>query len=130
MTTLAANPASPVPLDTIPISPADGVNGDNRQEDVHADSNDGDLITVFHDPENFNVKHPLAHTWTFWFTKPPSGRVCCLCDFQLKQSSVLTHQGDNWNELLKEVISFDSVEEFWGIYVSSPSESQRAKLSY
>ena len=27
-------------------------------------------------------------------------------------------QGDNWNELLKEVISFDSVEEFWGIHVS------------
>jgi translation initiation factor 4E len=26
-------------------------------------------------------------------------------------------QGDNWNDLLKEVISFDSVEEFWGIYV-------------
>ena len=26
-------------------------------------------------------------------------------------------QGDNWNELLKEVISFDSVEDFWGIYV-------------
>jgi translation initiation factor 4E len=26
-------------------------------------------------------------------------------------------QGDNWAELLKEVISFDSVEEFWGIYV-------------
>jgi translation initiation factor 4E len=29
-------------------------------------------------------------------------------------------QGDNWSELLKEVISFDSVEEFWGIYVSTP----------
>jgi translation initiation factor 4E len=29
-------------------------------------------------------------------------------------------QGDNWNELLKEVITFDSVEEFWGIYVSAP----------
>lgn len=28
-------------------------------------------------------------------------------------------QGDSWNELLKEVISFDSVEEFWGIYVSA-----------
>ena len=27
-------------------------------------------------------------------------------------------QGDNWAELLKEVISFDSVEEFWGVYVS------------
>lgn len=29
-----------------------------------------------------------------------------------------TDQTDNWNELLKQVISFDSVEEFWGIYVS------------
>ncbi len=27
-------------------------------------------------------------------------------------------QGDNWNDLLKKVITFDSVEEFWGIYVS------------
>jgi translation initiation factor 4E len=31
---------------------------------------------VFHDAENFNVKHPLMHTWTLWFTKPPSGKVC------------------------------------------------------
>ena len=29
-------------------------------------------------------------------------------------------QGDNWNELLKEVVTFDSVEEFWGVYVSQP----------
>ena len=27
-------------------------------------------------------------------------------------------QGQDWNELLKEVITFDSVEEFWGVYVS------------
>lgn len=27
-------------------------------------------------------------------------------------------QGDNWNDLLKEVVTFDTVEEFWGIYVS------------
>ena len=26
-------------------------------------------------------------------------------------------QGDNWNDLLKEVVTFDSVEEFWGVYV-------------
>ena len=26
-------------------------------------------------------------------------------------------QGDNWNDLLKEVITFNSVEEFWGVYV-------------
>ncbi len=28
------------------------------------------------------------------------------------------YKGDNWNDLLKEVVTFDSVEEFWGIYVS------------
>lgn len=26
-------------------------------------------------------------------------------------------KGDNWNDLLKEVITFDSVEEFWGVQV-------------
>lgn len=36
-----------------------------------------DEVTVFHDPENFNVKHPLMHEWTLWFTKPPSGKVRC-----------------------------------------------------
>lgn len=34
-----------------------------------------EAITVFHDPENFNVKHPLMHEWTLWFTKPASGKV-------------------------------------------------------
>lgn len=28
-------------------------------------------------------------------------------------------QGENWTELLKEVVTFDSVEEFWGVYVCS-----------
>lgn len=30
-------------------------------------------------------------------------------------------QGDNWNDLLKEVITFNSVEEFWGVYVRAHS---------
>lgn len=43
---------------------------------------------------------------------------------QLDLITVLLHllmvlQGDNWNDLLKEVVTFSSVEEFWGIYVSS-----------
>jgi len=29
-------------------------------------------------------------------------------------------KGDNWNDLLKEVVTFDSVEEFWGVYVRAP----------
>ena len=78
-----ANPSSPVPLDTIPISPADGANGLSGGEEnlpsngssSKAQHKDTDLITVFHDPDNFNVKHPLMNTWTLWFTKPPSGKV-------------------------------------------------------
>jgi translation initiation factor 4E len=60
----------PVPLDTIPISPEGGMgNG--------ADSFTGssEPVTVFHDADNFNVKHPLMNKWTLWFTKPPTGKV-------------------------------------------------------
>ena len=80
-----ANPSSPVDLKTIPISPADGTNGmDGRVGDEGAASNGTSVkkeykgdeqITVFHDPDNFNVKHPLMNNWTLWFTKPPSGKV-------------------------------------------------------
>lgn len=63
-------------------------------------SSNDEIKTVFHDVNNFNVKHPLMNRWSLWFTKPPSGR------------------GDNWNDLLKEVVTFDTVEEFWGVYVS------------
>jgi translation initiation factor 4E len=55
-------------------------------------------LTVFHDPKNFNIKHPLMHTWTLWFTKTPSANG----------------PKESWADLLKEVITFDSVEEFWG----------------
>ncbi|KAJ5876349.1 uncharacterized protein N7529_001933 [Penicillium soppii] len=73
----------------------------------------GDAVTVFHNPEDFNVKHPLMHEWTLWFTKPPSGK------------------GDNWNDLLKEVVTFSSVEEFWGIYNNiTPTSELGLKADY
>jgi len=74
----APNPNQQVPLDTIPISPTEG-SGDsssNEKSSTNATTADSEVRTVFHDPENFNVKHPLMNTWTLWFTKPPSGRVC------------------------------------------------------
>ena len=37
------------------------------------------------------------------------------------KADALWRQGDNWNDLLKEVVTFDSVEEFWGIYVRGES---------
>jgi Eukaryotic initiation factor 4E len=95
---------------TTPSLPLDGdqtnemVNDENTAPSASdSATTNGRNITVFHDPEHFTVKHPLQHQWTLWFTKPPSGR------------------GDNWNDLLKEVITFDSVEEFWGVYVCTSS---------
>lgn len=56
-----------VDLSTIPISP-------NGKEDADAKGDDK-TVTVFHDKDNFNVKHPLQNKWTLWFTKPPTGKV-------------------------------------------------------
>lgn len=107
MAEVAQMPTSPVPLDTIPVSP----NGDAAADNAANGSDEkGDIVTVFHDPENFNVKHPLAHEWTLWFTKPPSGK-------------------QDWNELLKEVITFNTVEEFWGIYNNITPASELAQKS-
>ncbi|KAF2765677.1 eukaryotic translation initiation factor 4E [Teratosphaeria nubilosa] len=104
----SANSSEPVPLDTIPISPdgamTDATNG------AKSSAGDDKIVTVFDDPSNFNVKHQLQNTWTLWFTKPPSGK-------------------QDWNELLKEVISFDSVEEFWGIYNNITPASELAQKS-
>ncbi|KAG6089138.1 hypothetical protein E4U30_002875 [Claviceps sp. LM220 group G6] len=93
-----------VDLSTIPISP----NGVSEGPDAKDSSKP---VTVFHDKDNFNVKHPLQSKWTLWFTKPPSGK------------------GDNWNDLLKEVITFDSVEEFWGVYNNVAPVSELALKS-
>lgn len=61
--------SSQVDLSTIPISPG-GATDENKKP-----TGDSEQITVFHDKDNFNVKHPLMHKWTLWFTKPPSGKV-------------------------------------------------------
>jgi translation initiation factor 4E len=96
-----------VDLSTIPISPEGSMNGDGGDADNDADA----PVTVFHDKDNFNVKHPLQNKWTLWFTKPASNR------------------GENWNDLLKEVITFDSVEEFWGVYNNIAPVSELAMKS-
>lgn len=62
------------PLNEIPVSPPNGeVN--NATDEAGVDSSNKEQLTVFHSPDNFNVKHPLMNTWTLWFTKPPSGKV-------------------------------------------------------
>jgi translation initiation factor 4E len=89
---------SPAP----PTEAMDRLSLENQQTSP-ATSSSHEPLTVFHDPKNFNVKHPLMHTWTLWFTKTPSA----------------TGPKEHWADLLKEVITFDSVEEFWG-YSGNP----------
>ena len=79
LTTLDTN--SQVPLDTIPISPAKASADPSMSSEDDTSATNGTAksvdedITVFHDHDNFNVKHPLMHEWTLWFTKPSSGKV-------------------------------------------------------
>jgi translation initiation factor 4E len=65
--------SSQIDLSTIPISP-DGANGHDENNNSNGSPSE-EQITVFHDPDNFNVKHPLMNKWTLWFTKPPSGKA-------------------------------------------------------
>lgn len=68
-----------VDLKTIPVSP----DGDDNENGVSSVEVDEKLVTVFHDKDNFNVKHPLQNKWTLWFTKPSSGKVMPILDSRL-----------------------------------------------
>jgi hypothetical protein len=76
-------------------------NDHNNGKESRMDNGNGDNapVTILHDPKNFNVVHPLAKRWTLWFTKPPT-----------------VGMKEDWSELLKKVITFQTVEEFWGVY--------------
>jgi translation initiation factor 4E len=54
-------------------------------------------ITALEDAENYNVKHPLQKSWTLWYDCPD------------KKANV-----KNWDEQLKNLVTFDTVEDFWG----------------
>ncbi|GAA5865561.1 hypothetical protein JCM3774_002051 [Rhodotorula dairenensis] len=56
-------------------------------------------VTVLSDPANFTVTHPLYSPWTLWF------------DSASKQD-----KAKSWEDALAKVISFQSVEHFWGLY--------------
>ena len=62
--------------------------------------------TVLLNKEDFTAKHPLNSKWTLWYTKPQ------------------VNKSETWSDLLKPVITFDTVEEFWGIYNSIPVANQ------
>jgi translation initiation factor 4E len=70
-------------------------NMNNNNE--NANTTDDQVITIFHDRVNYTVKHPLENTWTLWFDNP---------------RKKATNQ--TWSTNLKEIVSVDTIEDFWG----------------
>lgn len=72
---------------------------------VDEKSSDSAPKTVFASAEDFNVVHPLTHKWTLWYTKPQTGN-------------------EEWRDLLKNIVTVSTVEEFWGAYNTIPKVSE------
>ncbi|BGP42413.1 eukaryotic translation initiation factor 4E [Rhodotorula kratochvilovae] len=85
--------APPAPASNLPPPAADAAHAA-----VTAATSDKDT-TVLSSPADFTVKHPLYSPWTLWF------------DSASKQD-----KAKSWEESLARVISFQSVEDFWGLY--------------
>ena len=63
------------------------------------------IRTVFQDPVNFNVKHPLYNSWTLWFDNPVH-----------RGSASAKERRESWGANLHKIVDIKSVEEFWGLY--------------
>ncbi|KAF7320413.1 Eukaryotic translation initiation factor 4E-1 [Mycena kentingensis (nom. inval.)] len=89
------------------------------------------IRTVFSDPTNFNVKHPLYSPWTLWFDSPqtkgrnmPQTPISAFPQTPSVPQTPGVAAAQGWMEDIKRVISFDSVEEFWGLYNNIVPPSQ------
>ena len=80
--------------------------GELSSQDINlptSSSQQQDIRTVFQDPDNFNVKHPLASRWTLWFDNPSQ-----------RGMSHAKGSKESWGDDLNKVVDIDCVEEFWG----------------
>ncbi|KAJ8496116.1 hypothetical protein ONZ45_g12578 [Pleurotus djamor] len=102
--------------------------GEVQEVDMQAQAEG--IRTVFSDPTSFNVKHPLYSPWTLWFDSPatkgrnlPQTPISAFPQTPVPQTpGAAAAQG--WMEDIKRVITFDSVEEFWGLYNNIVPPSQ------
>ncbi|ODN83079.1 hypothetical protein, variant [Cryptococcus amylolentus CBS 6039] len=86
----------------------------------NAATDDGKVKTVFDDASKFNVKHPLFSNWTLYFDSPQSKNLP-----KTPGTTPTLPQGvGSWMDDIRKVVSFDSVEEFWGLYNNIVPPSQ------
>ncbi|TFY83580.1 hypothetical protein EWM64_g430 [Hericium alpestre] len=104
--------------------------GEIQEVEVDMQAQADTIRTVFSDPKNFNVKHPLYSPWTLWFDSPATkGRnLPQTPSTAFPQTPAPATPGGaaalGWMEDIKRVITFDSVEEFWGLYNNIVPPSQ------
>lgn len=94
--TIVEQPPVTENVDTTTITNSEDVNNSTTTTTANENSDD-QITTVFHDRTNYTVKHPLQNTWTLWFDNPGK-----------KANS------QSWSQNLKEIVSMDAVEDFWG----------------
>jgi translation initiation factor 4E len=66
------------------------------------------IVTVFDDPVNYNVKHPLNTEWSLWTS------------VKVKESKTEV----NWMDTVKNIITVNTVEDFWAMFNNIPQASQ------
>lgn len=76
-------------------------------EEQKSEQQTQELATVFVDPKNFTVKHPLASKWSLWYDSPSRKR-----------------DPRNWHDNLKHIIVIGTVEDFWCVINNIPIASE------
>ncbi|KAJ9098641.1 hypothetical protein QFC21_004289 [Naganishia friedmannii] len=88
---------------------ADLEDGEIRESNGHQ-AKDGSK-TVFDDATAFDLKHPLSTPWTLFYGTPNLAK-----NLPKKESGETVEKAASWMEDIRKVITFDSVEEFWGLH--------------
>lgn len=69
------------------------------EDEVHNEKNSSGAGSQDPQASNFSVKHPLQSRWTLWFDNQ-------------KQKK----KEESWEESLKNIMTFDTVEDFWCLH--------------
>ncbi|KAF8328196.1 translation initiation factor eIF 4e-like domain-containing protein [Cantharellus anzutake] len=72
--------------------------------------------SVFDDPHTFTVKHPLYSSWTLWYDSPHIKTTGAPSTPSSSVPHTPSTTASNWMDVIKKVVTFDSVEEFWGLH--------------
>ncbi|KAL7409411.1 translation initiation factor eIF 4e-like domain-containing protein [Mrakia frigida] len=94
------------------------------EEELPAGAKEGDVETdggpktVFDDASSFNVKHPLYSPWTLWYESAATKNLPKAAPATPAAGGAPPapnpHAG-GWMDNVRPVVSFNSVEEFWGL---------------